>query len=228
MAITKAKVGSRPKRYIYITNIVLGSAKYFEMFVQYVAATVCSIPLFKPFKQGEEPLVHNCDKGETSGLKPRLRGWNYHVYTATPSIYRKRGSDEIQTDPRPSQASGCRSENPQQERTPIYLLGFLSKLGAAEQETDEIPTIMVWNRRFSVINDGFTKEKPVKTVDLYFYTDAAFFGRNAGAAVVVMNREGLIIEEEAIYLGQNSSAYQAEILAIKSAAELIQLRWPEY
>ncbi len=106
--------------------------------------------------------------------------------------------------------------------------GFLSKLGVAEQETDEIPTTMVWNRRFSVINDSFAKGKPVKTVDLDFYTDGAFFGRNAGAAVVVTNKEGLIVEEEAIYLGQNSNAYQAEILAIKSAAELIQLRWPEY
>ena len=42
--------------------------------------------------------------------------------------------------------------------------------------------------------------------------------------VVVVNREGLITEEEAINLEQNSSAYQAEMLAIKSAAELIQLR----
>ncbi len=68
----------------------------------------------------------------------------------------------------------------------------------------------------------------MKTVDLDFYTDGAFTGRSAGAAVVVTNREGLIIEEEAIYFGQNSNAYQAEILAIKSAGELIQLRWPEY
>ncbi len=85
---------------------------------------------------------------------------------------------------------------------------------------------MVWICRFSVINDSFAKGKPVKTVDLDFYTDGAFFGRNAGAAVIATNREGLIVEKEAIYLGQNSSAYQAEILAIKSAAELIQLRWP--
>ncbi len=99
--------------------------------------------------------------------------------------------------------------------------GVLSMLGVAEQETDEIPTTMVWNRRFSVINDCFAKGKPVKTVDLDFYTDGAFFGRNAGAVVVVTNRE-------AIHLGQNSSAYQAEILAVLSAAELIQLRWPEY
>ncbi len=35
-------------------------------------------------------------------------------------------------------------------------------------------------------------------------------------------------EEEAIYLSQNSNAYQAEVLEIKSVAELIQLRWPEY
>ncbi len=74
-----------------------------------------------------------------------------------------------------------------------------------EQETDEIPTTMVWNRHFSVINDSFAKGKAVKTVDLDFYTDGAFFG-NAGAAVVVTNREGLIDEEEAIYLGQNFSA----------------------
>ncbi len=92
--------------------------------------------------------------------------------------------------------------------------GFLSKLGVAEQETDEIPTTMVWNQRFSVINDSFAKGKPVKTVHLDFYTDGAFFGRKAGAAVVVTNREGLIVEEETIYLGQNSSAYQADILAI--------------
>ena len=101
-------------------------------------------------------------------------------------------------------------------------------MGVAEQETDEIPTTMVWNRRFSVINDSFAKGKPVKTVDLDFYTDGAFFGRNAGAAVIVTNREGLIVEEEAIYLGQNANAYQADILGIKSAVELIQLRWPEY
>ena len=101
--------------------------------------------------------------------------------------------------------------------------GFLSKLGVAEQEMDEIPTTMVWNRRFSVINDSFAKGKPMRTVDLDFYTDRAFFGRNIGAAVVVTNREGLIVEEEAIHLGQKSSAYQEEILAIKSAAELIQL-----
>ncbi len=68
----------------------------------------------------------------------------------------------------------------------------------------------------------------MKTVDLDFYTDGAFFGRNVGAVVVVPNREGHIVEEGTIYLGQNSSAYQAEILAIKSAFELIQLRWPEY
>ena len=58
----------------------------------------------------------------------------------------------------------------------------------------------------------------MKTVNLDFYTDGAFFCRNAGAAVVVTNREGLIVEEEAIYFGQNSSVYQAEILAIKSTA----------
>ena len=86
---------------------------------------------------------------------------------------------------------------------------------------------MVWNRRFSVINDSFAKGKPVKTVDLDIYTDGAFYGRNAGAAVVT-NVEGLIVEEDAIYLGQDSSAYQAEILATKSTAELIQLRLPEY
>ncbi len=65
----------------------------------------------------------------------------------------------------------------------------------AEQETDNISTTMVWNRRFSVINDSFTKGKPVKTVNLDFYTDGAFTGRSAGAAVVVKNREGLIVEE---------------------------------
>ncbi len=37
-----------------------------------------------------------------------------------------------------------------------------------------------------------------------------------------------MVEEEAINLGQNSSAYKADIPAIKSAAELIQLRCPEY
>ncbi len=98
----------------------------------------------------------------------------------------------------------------------------------AEQETDEIPTTMVWNRRFSVINDSFAQGKPVKTANLDNYTDGAFFGRNAGAAVVETNREGLIVEEKAIYLVQDSSTYQEEILAIKSAAELIQLRLPEY
>ncbi len=54
--------------------------------------------------------------------------------------------------------------------------GFLSKLGMAEQETDTVPTTMVWNRRFSGINDNFIKRKPVKTVDQDFYTDGAFFG----------------------------------------------------
>ncbi len=106
--------------------------------------------------------------------------------------------------------------------------GYFSKLGVAEEETDEIPTTMVWNRRFSVIEYSFAQGKPVKTVDLDFHTDGAFTSTSAGAAVVVVNREGLITEEEAIYLGRNSSAYPAEILAIKSATELIQLRWPEY
>ena len=77
--------------------------------------------------------------------------------------------------------------------------GFLSMLGVAELQTDEIPTTMVWNHRFSVLNDSFAKGKPEKTVDLDFYTDGAFFGRNAGAAVLVTNREGLIVEEEAIF-----------------------------
>ncbi len=68
----------------------------------------------------------------------------------------------------------------------------------------------------------------MKTVDIDIFTDGAFTDTSAGGAVVAVNREGLIIEEEALYLGQNSSAYQAEVLAIKSAAELIQLRWPAY
>ncbi len=97
----------------------------------------------------------------------------------------------------------------------------------AEAE-DEIPTTMVWNRRFSVINDSFTKGKPVKTVDLDFFTNGAFTGTRAGAVVVVVSSKGLIVEEEATYLGQNSSCYQADILAIKSAAELIQLRCLEF
>ncbi len=101
-------------------------------------------------------------------------------------------------------------------------------LGVEEQETDKIPTTMVWNCRFSAINDSFAKGKPMKTVNLDFYTDVAFTAGNARAAVIVTKREGLIVEEEANYLGQNSNAYQAEVLAIKSAAELIQLRWPEY
>ncbi len=110
-------------------------------------------------------------------------------------------------------------------------------LGVAEEETDKIPTTMVWNCCFSVIDDSFAKGKPVKTVALDFYTDGAFTGTSAGAVVVVVNREGLIAEEEAIYLGQNSSAYQAEILAIKSLSwcltpslpltrqQVIHLRW---
>ncbi len=80
-------------------------------------------------------------------------------------------------------------------------------MGVAEQETDEILTTMVWNRCFSVINDFCTKRKPVKTVNLDFYTDGAFFSRNAGAAIVVTNQEGLIVEEEAFYLGQNFSVH---------------------
>ncbi len=66
----------------------------------------------------------------------------------------------------------------------------------------------------------------MKTVNLDDYTDGAFFGRNAGAVVIVTNKEGLIVEEEAIYLVKDSSTYHAEILAIKSAAELIQLGGP--
>ncbi len=48
-----------------------------------------------------------------------------------PTHNRKRGGDEIQTDPRPSQASGCSFENyhPQQERTPIYMSGVPLKVG---------------------------------------------------------------------------------------------------
>ncbi len=98
----------------------------------------------------------------------------------------------------------------------------------AEAETDEIPTTMVWIRHFSVIEESFSNGRPVKTVDIDIFTDGAFTDTSAGGAGVAVNREGLIIEEEALYLGQNSSAYQAEVMAIKSAAELIQLRWPEY
>ncbi len=49
--------------------------------------------------------------------------------------------------------------------------GFLLKLGVAEAETDEIPTTMVWNRRFSVIEESFSKGRPVKTVDIDIFTD---------------------------------------------------------
>ncbi len=53
---------------------------------------------------------------------------------------------------------------------------------------DEIPTTMVWKFRFPVTNDSFAKGKPVKTVDLDFYTHGAFLGSNAGAVVIVLNR----------------------------------------
>ena len=36
----------------------------------------------------------------------------------------------------------------------------------------------------------------MKIVDLEFYTDGAFTSTSAGAVVVVINREGLIVEEE--------------------------------
>ncbi len=68
----------------------------------------------------------------------------------------------------------------------------------------------------------------MKTVDVDILTDGAFTNTSAGGVVVVVNREGLIIEEEALYLGLNSSAYQAEVLAFKSAAKLMHFRWPEY
>ncbi len=55
----------------------------------------------------------------------------------------------------------------------------------AEEETDEIPTTMVWNRCFSIIDNSFTKGKPMKTVDLDFCTNRAFNGTSAGAAVVI-------------------------------------------
>ncbi len=53
------------------------------------------------------------------------------MHTATPSIHRKRGGEEIQTDSKPSQTSGHRSENyhPLQERTLIYMLGVPLKVG---------------------------------------------------------------------------------------------------
>ncbi len=101
-------------------------------------------------------------------------------------------------------------------------------LGVAEAETDEIPTTMVWNRLFSIIEECFSKGGPMKTIDIDICTDGAFTDTSAGGAVAAVKKEGLIIVEEAFYLGQNSSAYQAEVLAIRSAAELIQLRWPEY
>ncbi len=73
--------------------------------------------------------------------------------------------------------------------------GYFSKLGVAEKETDKIPTTMVWNRHFSVIDDSFAKGKPVKTVDLDIYTDGGFIGTSAGASAVVVNRESLIAED---------------------------------
>ncbi len=68
----------------------------------------------------------------------------------------------------------------------------------------------------------------MKTIDIDIFTNGVLTDTSAGAAVVAVSREGLIIKEEALYLVKNSSAYQAKVLAIKSAAELIQLRWPEY
>ncbi len=68
----------------------------------------------------------------------------------------------------------------------------------------------------------------MKTIDIDIFTNGVLTDTSAGAAVVAVSREGLIIKEEALYLGQNFSAYEAKVLAIKSAAELIQLRWPEY
>ncbi len=84
----------------------------------------------------------------------------------------------------------------------ILCRGYLLKLGVAEEETYEIPTTMVWNRHFSIINDSCAKGKPVQTDNLDFYND--FTGISAWAAVVVANREGIITEEEAIYLGRLS------------------------
>ncbi len=72
----------------------------------------------------------------------------------------------------------------------------------AEAETDKIPTTMVWNRRISVINESFSKGRHEKTIDIDINIITAYTDTSAGATVVAVNREGLIIEEEALYLGQ--------------------------
>ncbi len=48
--------------------------------------------------------------------------------------------------------------------------GFLSKLGVEEQETDKIPTTLVWNRRFSVISDSFAKRKLWLLIEIFTRT----------------------------------------------------------
>jgi ribonuclease HI len=102
---------------------------------------------------------------------------------------------------------------------------FLHQLDPEGEKVDDIPAVIIWDKSYRVDTQTFNKGMPGKFLDVDVYTDGSVHNKCAGAGLVVYIK-GKEFLAQSINLGPQISAFQAEIYAIKRAAELITMNWP--
>jgi len=103
----------------------------------------------------------------------------------------------------------------------IYCQKFLDELGVSDMENDLIPDEIIWQRSFRVDTQSFLEGKPDgEQCDYEIYTDGSRHNEMTGSGVAIFEK-GVISKEMAYHLGTHATVFQAEVHAIKTAADWI-------
>ena len=94
----------------------------------------------------------------------------------------------------------------------------LESLGFQNCVHDQIEESRQFNRRFKVLESSFKKGNPNCEADLKIYTDGSRIKDRAGSGVFISESDGTVTQEMSYHLGKYPTVFQAEIYAIKQAA----------
>ena len=99
---------------------------------------------------------------------------------------------------------------------------FLDELDIDIPDGDGRPRCLQWQRQYLLRRTSFEHGKPKPNGNLYtIYTDGSQINGQSGSGMVCFHK-GSVIETESFYLGTDTSVFQAEIYAIKKAAEWVK------
>lgn len=108
------------------------------------------------------------------------------------------------------------------QKSHLWFLNTISSdIGLKDSITDEIIATRIWNKRFKIMDFDETKNLSQEDPDtIYCYTDGSKIDGTAGCGFSI-RRNNSPIHEESTFLGDTTTVYQAEVIAITNAAKEI-------